>query len=263
MTTNKIKKSKIVSLRRRPFLPHRPFFAPRQNEAGAILDTPKNMLNFIIIFFLFFGLKILKMTPMPNFTALFEKLSLWQLLPFDQNYDLFPNISLKKLLSPNPYNIIEKNHIFFHVFFWVIWVLKHILNKFFFYDLKKKCFFSCPDSSVKGLNTDEKQMKSMGQNWIFFLVPTHVWRGWTLMKNRWNPWGKKGHLTNAIRGNFGHLFYTFHVFQNLRKNSFLNSKQFLIIFFEKLSIFKVVICRGKIRTFGRKKCNCLIIFFFI
>ena len=177
------------------------------------------------------------MTPMPNFTALFEKLSVWQLLPFDQNYDLFPNISLKKWLSPNPYNIIEKNHIFFHVFFWVIWVLKHILNKFFFYDLKKKVFL--------------------------FLVPTHLWRGWTLMKNRWNPWGKKGHLTNAIRGNFGHLFYTFHVFQNLRKNSFLNSKQFLIFFLEKLSIFKVVICRGKIRTFGRKKCNCLIIFFFI
>ena len=30
---------------------------------------------------------------------------------------------------------------FFHVIFWVIWVLKHILNNFFFYDFQKVTFF--------------------------------------------------------------------------------------------------------------------------
>ena len=45
---------------------------------------------------------------------------------------------------------------FFHVIFWVIWVLKHTLNNFFFYDFQKvTLFFCCPESSGVGLNTDD------------------------------------------------------------------------------------------------------------
>ena len=50
-----------------------------------------------------------------------------------------------------------------HVICWVIWVLKHILNNFFFYDFQKVTLFCCcPESSGVGLNTDEKTMDSMG-----------------------------------------------------------------------------------------------------
>ena len=64
---------------------------------------------------------------------------------------------------------------FFHVIFWVIWVLKHILNNFFFYDFQKVTLFLLLSRVQRsGAEHLKKTMNSIRQIWTMEILKKSI-----------------------------------------------------------------------------------------